>query len=124
MQTIDTRRLSPDAQEHVRRRVVAAVRGGMRKSAAARTFGVSRTSIDAWLAKVAHGGVRALKSKRRGPRRRSRLAGWQAANVVRLIEGGCPDQLRLPFALWTREAVRQLLADRFDIEVSIWTVGR
>ncbi len=124
MKTIDTRRLSPDTQEHIRRRVVAAVQGGMRKSVAARTFGVSRTSIDAWLAKVARGGMRALKSKRRGPRRRSRLAGWQAANVVRLIDGGCPDQLRLPFALWTREAVQQLLADRFDVHVSIWTVGR
>ena len=124
MQTIDTRRLSPDAQEHVRRRVVSAIRGGMGKSVAARTFGVSRTSIDAWLAKVERGGTRALKSRARGRPRRSRLVGWQAANVVRLIEGGCPDQLRLPFALWTREAVRQLLADRFDVHVSIWTVGR
>ncbi len=68
--------------------------------------------------------MRALKSKRRGRPRRSRLAGWQAANVVRLIEGGCPDQLRLPFALWTRDAVRQLLADRFDVHVSVRTVGR
>ena len=124
MQTIDTRRLSPDAQEHVRRRVVSAVRGGMGKSVAARTFGVSRTSINAWLAKVERGGTRALKSRPRGRPRRSRLAGWQAANVVCLIEGGCPDQLRLPFALWTRDAVRQLLADRFDVHVSIWTVGR
>ena len=96
----------------------------MGKSVAARTFSVSRTSINTWLAKVERGGTRALKSRPRGRPRRSRLAGWQAANVVRLIEGGCPDQLRLPFALWTREAVRQLLADRFGVHVSIWTVGR
>lgn len=124
MKTIDTRRLSPDAQEDLRRRVVAGVRGGMGKSVAARTFSVSRTSIDAWLEKVNRGGARALKSKRRGRPRRSRLAGWQAANVVRAIEGGCPDQLRLPFALWTREAVQHFLADRFDVHVSVWTVGR
>ena len=124
MKTIDTRRLSPDAQEHLRRRVVAAVRGGMGKSEAARTFGVSRTSIHAWLEKVYRGGARALKSKPRGRPRRSRLAGWQAANVVRAIEGGCPDQLRLPFALWTREAVQHFLVDRFDVDVSVWTVGR
>jgi len=96
----------------------------MGKSVAARTFSVSRTSINAWLAKVERGGTRALKSRPRGRPRRSRLVGWQAANVVRLIEGGCPDQLRLPFALWTREAVRQLLVDRFGVHVSIWTVGR
>lgn len=43
---------------------------------------------------------------------------------MRLITGRCPDQLKLPFALWTREAVRQLLSERFALEVSIWTVGR
>ncbi len=121
---MDTRRLSPEAQEQVRRKVVAAVQAGMGKSAAARTFGVSRTSIDQWLSRVEEGGIRALRSKRRGRPRKSRLAGWQAANVVRVIEDRCPDQLRLPFALWTREAVRQLLMRRFAIDVSVWTVGR
>jgi len=124
MEHIDTRRLSPDGQESVRRTVVAAVQGGMTQSEAARMFGVSRTSINTWLSKFAQGGVRALKSKPRGRPRTLRLVGWQAANVVRLIEGGCPDQLRLPFALWTRQAVRQLLSNRFGLEVSIWTVGR
>lgn len=124
MTTTDHRRLSPEAQEQVRLKVLAAVREGMRKSKAARVFGVSRTSIDTWLARVEKGGLRALKSKPRGRPRQSRLPGWQAANVVRLIEGGCPDQLRLPFALWTREAVRQLLLRRLGIAVSVWTVGR
>ena len=124
MKTTDTRRLSPQAQEQVRLKVLAVVRDGMRKSKASRIFGVSRTSIDSWLAKVEDGGLRALKSKPRGRPRQSRLPGWQAANVVRLIEGGCPDQLRLPFALWTREAVRQLLRNRFGLDVSVWTVGR
>jgi hypothetical protein len=52
------------------------------------------------------------------------LAPHQAALTVRLITGQCPDQLRLPFALWTREAVQQLLTDRFGLQVSVWTVGR
>jgi transposase len=68
--------------------------------------------------------MRALKSKPRGRPKRSRLAGWQAATAVKLITDGCPDQLKLPFALWTRDAVRQLLAERFDVHVSVWTVGR
>ena len=44
----DTRCLFPSAQEALRRRAVRAIREEeMTKSAAARTFGVSRTSIDA-----------------------------------------------------------------------------
>lgn len=52
------------------------------------------------------------------------MSGWQAATTVRLICCRCPDQLQLPFTLWTREAVQCLLAKRFKISVSIWTVGR
>ena len=36
----------------------------------------------------------------------------------------CPEQLKLPFYLWTRKAVAQLIERRFGIRLSIWTVGR
>ena len=120
----DTRCLSPDAQEDLRFRVVQALRGGMKKSAAARTFGVSRTSLDRWLAIVELGNITSLKSKPRGRPKGTRLAPHEAATTVRLITDRCPDQLKLPFALWTREAVQLLLAERFGLEVSVWTVGR
>ena len=124
MKTHDTRRLSPDAQEALRFRVVRAVRGGLKKAAAARTFAVSRTSLDRWLAATALGNINSLKSKRRGRPQGTRLAPHQAATTVRLITDRCPDQLKLPFALWTRQAVQQLLAERYGLHVSVWTVGR
>ncbi len=124
MKTYDTRHLSPTAQEALRFRVVRAVREGMTKAVAARTFGVSRTSIDRWLTRIAMGNINSLKSKPRGRPRRSRLAGHEAATVVRMITDRCPDQLKLPFVLWTRAAVQQLLAERCGLEVSVWTVGR
>ncbi len=96
----------------------------MKKAVAARTFGVSRTSIDRWLAKVALGNINSLKSKPRGRPKGTRLAPYQAATTVRLITDRCPDQLKLPFALWTRQAVQQLLSERLALEVSVWTVGR
>ena len=117
--------MSPEAQEDLRRRVVhAVVKQGMRQVDAVRTFGVSRTSIHNWVNAHVEGGAAALRSKPRGRPRRSRLAGHQAATTVRIITDRCPDQKKLPFALWTREAVQYLLADRFDLQVSVWTVGR
>jgi transposase len=124
MSTRDTRCLSPDAQEDLRFRVVQALRDGMKKSAAARTFGVSRTSIDRWLSMVELGNITSLRSKPRGRPKGTRLAPHEAATTVRLITDRCPDQLKLPFALWTREAVQHLLAERFGLDVSVWTVGR
>lgn len=125
MKTQDGRKLSPQAQQELRRRVVhAIIEHGMSQTEAARLFAVGRTSIHYWLKAYRKGGYAALKARKRGPKRQSRLAGHQAATIVRLITDHCPDQLKLPFALWTRDAVRQLIARRFGISLSLWTVGR
>lgn len=124
MKTDDARGLKPDAQEALRKRVVAAIADGMSISRASRTFQVSRQAIYNWQARVEKGGTRALNARKRGRRSGGQLAPWQLAQTARSITDRCPDQLKLPFALWTREAVQQLIAARFDIHVSVWTVGR
>jgi transposase len=96
----------------------------MTYSEAARVFGVSRQAIYGWMRRVGEGGIRALRSRPRGRPPVVSLKPYQAATTVRIICGGCPDQMRLPFALWTRDAVRRLLAQRFGVKVSVWTVGR
>ena len=120
----DARHLSAEAQEALRRRAVAAVGGGMSQAEAARVFGVSRQSVNTWVGRFKERGARGLRTGARGRPSQSRLAPYQAATAVRLIEGRCPDQLKLPFALWTRQAVRELLRRKFGLEVSVWTAGR
>jgi len=121
----DARRLSPQAQEDLRRRVVHAIaEQGMSQTEAVRTFQVGRTSVHNWLTSYRDGGSAALKARKRGPKRSSRLKGHQAATLVRMIEDRHPEQLHLPFVLWTREAVGQLIRERFGIDLSVWTVGR
>ena len=124
MRHVDSRRLSPTAQEALRARIMRAILKGMSQAEAARVFGVSRRSVNGWYRCYRAGGVRALRSRPRGRPSAIRLAPWQAATTVRLIADRCPDQLTLPFALWTREAMRVLIASRFDIRLSVWTVGR
>jgi len=124
MNVRDTRTLSPLAQDELRRRVVAAVVGGMRKSEAARVFHVSRSSIDVWMRRYEQEGEAALTSKKRGRPKAPRLKKKQSAKAVRMIRDKCPDQMKLPFALWTREAVCELLEREFGIKVSVWTAGR
>lgn len=46
------------------------------------------------------------------------------ARIYRLIIDKMPDQLKLPFYLWARAAVAQLIEGEFGIEVSLTTVGR
>jgi transposase len=125
MEKQDARYLSPEAQEDLRRRIVHAVRHeGMSRAQAVRAFGVGRTSLYNWLKTHEAEGEKGLRSRPRGRPAESRLKGHQAATVVRLITDRCPDQLKMPFALWTREAVQELLVRRYDLHVSVWTVGR
>ena len=121
----DARCLSPSAQEAPRRRALRAIREeGMSKSEAARTFGVSRTSIHAWLNKFTVRGAAGLGLANSRPAELIAIGGPSSGHDGEVIAERCPDQLKLPFALWTREAVAQLIADRYDIQVSVWTAGR
>ena len=125
MDTQDARKLSSDAQEVLRRRVVRAIRElGMSKAEAVRTFGVSKSAVFKWINAYRSGGERALAGRKRGRPRRSTLQGHQAATTVRIITDRCPDQLKLSFALWTRQAVADLMEQRWEVRLSVWTVGR
>lgn len=118
------RTLAVSAQESLRLRVVRVVQAGMSQAEAARVFGVSRQSVNAWARRRREGGLRAVRARPRGRPRILELKPYQAATTVRLITDRCPDQLKLPFVLWTREAVQALIAHRFGVRLSVWTVGR
>jgi len=101
-----------------------AVQRGMSQAEAARIFGVSRQSVNGWDRRRRGGGLLALRSRPRGRSRVLYLKPYQAATIVRLLTDRCPDQLKMPFVLWTREAVRDLMNRRFGLRLSVWTVGR
>lgn len=121
----DTRKLSPSTQEEVRRKAVAAVNAGMTQTQAAEVFGVAQKTIWMWLKAFREGGAEALSSRKRGPKGEcTKLKGWQAATVCNMIRDRHPEQLKLPFVLWTANAVRQLIQRQFKVRVSERTVRR
>jgi transposase len=120
----DFRSLASQAQEAIRRQAVDAVRSGTSQVEAARLFGVTRQAIANWMGVYRTTGSAGLRAKKRGRPAGISLQGWQAAQIVRSILDRCPDQLKLPYYLWTREAVAALIEERFGIELSVWTVGR
>lgn len=122
---MDARTLEPSALHLLRRQVVQAVRGGMSQTDAAHTFRASLRAVSKWRRLDREGGLRALTLKRRGRRPGGgRLNAKRARRIRSLIVGTLPDQLKLPFYLWTRAAVASLIAREYGIEVSLVTVGR
>ena len=121
----DARKLDAVGKEDLRRRVVhAVINEGMSKSEAAKIFGVSRTSVHHWVDLYLEEGDDGLVPKRPGRRKGGGyLAGWQAGAIVNIITDRTPDQLKLPFALWTREAVRDLIYEKYGIWYALRSVG-
>jgi transposase len=124
MKLKDARSLTPQAQEALRKRAVRAVLSGMTTTRAANVFGVARGTVSGWMKQYAAEGERGLNRHRRGRPPAPRLSGQRAAALKRAITQHCPDELGLPYALWTREAVGALIRERFGMTLSVWTVGR
>jgi transposase len=124
MKKQDARSLNSESQEALRRQVVAALEGGMNQTEAATAYGISRGAVCNWWGLYRRGGDAALAAKAKGRPRQLSLLPWQCAQVARTLTDRCPDQLKLPFYLWTREAVGKLIERRFGVRLSVWTVGR
>ena len=121
----DARSYSTETKEALRFKTVESVIGGMSLTKAAEVFGVARQTVARCMKMYRTKGKRALKAHKQGrPRGHTKLKNWQAATTVRIITDNTPDQLKLPFVLWTREAVQELVSEKFRIDVSLSTIGR
>ena len=125
MEKIDGRTLSPEAQEVIRKRAIMLLNEGKKEREVCEIFGVSRVALHKWKVKYKKGGITALNKSQQGrPKQTGKLAGWQVSWLVRTITDKCPDQLKLPWGLWTRDCIKELIKWKFDIELSTSSVSR
>ena len=99
---------------------------GFTKLEAAIALSVTRQNVGKWCRLYEEGGPDALKLGRRGrnPGEQAKLQGWQCANIVKLITDKTPDQLRMPFVLWTAAAVRDLVIKMFSVVLPLRTMRK
>jgi transposase len=126
MEKIDARKLPREAQDEMRRQAMR-LREELHLTwkEVARVVGVSIGTVLAWSKRYALEGANGLKSRKRG---RQYLSGrtlnlaqeWQLRSI---IVGENPRQMSLPFALWNRRAVMELIKKLFGIDMPIRTVG-
>jgi transposase len=116
---------SKDSQETKRLLVVSYLKSkkGTHQEAAD-IFELSKSAVDKIWTRYCQKGRKGMVSKKRGVQGGKKINGKQSAEIRMLIKDKLPDQLKLSFGLWTREAVQQLILDRFGIELSRWQVGR
>jgi transposase len=86
--------------------------------------GVQRQTVNIWLQRYrAQGAEAVLDGRRVSPRRgKGLLTTEEAGKVQGWIRDRTPDQLKLPWALWTSRAVRDLIALRFGKTLGLSTM--
>src|SRR3954470_22394517 len=126
MREDDGRKLDHHTLEVLRLRAVDQVARGVPAAevgAGLTAVGIHPKTIYTWLAKARAGGRQALLSRSApGPRRK--LSDTQLRELADLIITTDPRDHGFPVALWTREIVRQLIAARFGVPLTVASVGR
>ena len=113
------------AQAALRNRAVRAVLDGRTQVEAARVFGVHPNAVNRWIKRYREGGWDGLSERRRGRRvgEQAALSERQQQEVITLVRETTPDQLGLAGFLWTRDAVAELIAQRYGLWLARTTVG-
>jgi transposase len=125
MEKTDYRKLPDAAREELHRTAIRLIRDGEKKGKVAEIVGCSARTISLWWKAYKNEGIKSVKSKTRGRRKgeQRRLIKAQEKWLQNQIKDKCPDQLKLPYALWTRKAVQQLIDLEFGINLPIRTIG-
>lgn len=98
---------------------------GQSQTYTAEFFSIARRTLYVWLQQYDKKGSKSFTYKIRGRRKgEKRLVSIdQEKEIQRLIVDKCPEQMKLPFALWTRKAVQELINNQFGILLPIRTIG-
>lgn len=125
METTNGKKLSTEVLNDRRRQAVRLRQDGMKLSEVAKTVGLARGTIISAMKAYKAGGWRAVAIKARG---RSvgdgrTLSAEQEKTLRRMICDRTPDQLKLPYALWSRSAVGDLIHQQFGLKLPVRTVG-
>jgi len=125
MDKMDFRKLSSQERYIIRKRAVVLQKGGKTQVSIAELFGVRTATVSEWIKLYKSQGIGGLKDNKRGVKSESRkiISKQQEKQIQDMIIDTMPDQLKLPFALWTRKAVKELVLREFGVELAINTMG-
>ena len=125
MKKTDTRRLKPEVLQQLRHQAIRLRKKGMTYKAISEVIDVHDTTICGWWKAYEKDGAKGIRLKKRGRKHGAKrtLSPEQEKELQKIIEDKEPDQLKMPFALWTRRAVIQIIKKLYQIDMPIRTVG-
>ena len=125
MEKVDLRKAKKETKEAIRISAIGMYKQGLRQNQIAILLGVHKNSIGKWIKLYKSLGNKGLKEVKRGRNKGvgKLLTEEQEKSIQKMIIDKMPDQLKLPYALWTRKAIVDLIKRTFKITIAIRTMG-
>lgn len=117
--------LCPQAQHELRKQLIRLRKKGISNHDAAETIGIGESYASSLWQSYLSGGIEAIKPKKRGRRygEKRKLTAEQEVAIQKLLLDKTPEQLKLSFALWTREAIRQAILQKHRVDLPLRTIS-
>jgi len=121
----DARQLSDEVLEALRLRALRGCEMDFTEGEVAEILGVARETVSRWWSAYCGNGVEGLPHERTGrPLGSGRtLSQEQSAHLQQLLDEKSPEDLGIASPLWSRRAVRDLIAKEYGIDMPVRTVG-
>ena len=119
MEKIDARKRTTEVQQYIAEQAIRLHLSGKNRETIAEIVGVHKTTVGKWITLYNRQGIERLKIGQRGRRAGDGrlLTSAQESRLKEVVDDQCPDQMRLPFALWNSTAIRALVKQLWGINL-------
>jgi transposase len=125
MKEHDARTLTPETRETLRAISVRLHEKELSNREIAEIVGIHEVTASRWLREYHRHGAASFREQSRGRAYGTHrtLTAAQESDLWNLMVTFTPDELNIPFALWTRKAVQELIRWRCHVAIPLRTVG-
>lgn len=121
----DYRKASPETLYEARKIVIRMWKSKKTVAEIVEATDFSQDTVYVTIRAYKKGGMKALRPKTRGRRagEKRHLSAAQEQEVLKLLVDHNPEQFKIKGCLWTRDSVRELIHQKYGIDMPIRTVG-
>jgi transposase len=123
MRKTDGRTINDSTRIFLKQRAKALRKAGKTYREIGEILGLHLNTIARWLDPKRGARIPGFKKRGRRSGEMRTLTLEQEKQVMKLIRDKSPEQMKFPFALWTRKAIRDLIVRLFDVKIPIRTMG-
>ena len=121
----DYRKASPEALYEARKIVIRMWKSKKKVAEIIEATDFSQDTVYVTIRAYKKGGMRALRPKTRGRKNgeKRHLTAAQEQEILNLLVDHNPEQFKIKGCLWTRDSVRELIHQKYGVDMPIRTVG-